>query len=39
MIYTREELDRSSGRLVDFSIGDWITVTELGRRYGVGNER
>lgn len=36
MLYTREILDRSTGHLVTVSIGDWITVTELGERYGVG---
>lgn len=36
MIYNREILDRSTGKLAIVPIGDWITVTELGNRYGVG---
>ena len=39
MLYSREVLDRSTGRLVNVSIGDWITVTELGQRYGVGSRK
>jgi hypothetical protein len=34
--YVTEELDRSTGDLVAISLGDWITVTELGESYGVG---
>jgi hypothetical protein len=36
MNYTSETLDRSTGELVSESLGDWITVTELGARHGVG---
>ena len=35
MLYTQEALDRTTGHLVQVSLGDWITVTELGQRYGV----
>lgn len=37
MEYLREVLDRRTGRLETKSIGDWITITELGQRYGVGS--
>lgn len=36
MEYLQETLDRATGRLTTRSIGDWITVTELGERYCVG---
>lgn len=36
MEYHHEVLDRATGRLETKSIGDWITVTELGQRHGVG---
>jgi hypothetical protein len=36
MEYFREVIDRASGELATVSLGEWITVTELGRRYGVG---
>jgi transcriptional regulator with XRE-family HTH domain len=36
MEYTAEQLDRSSGDMVKVSLGNWITVTELGEKYGVG---
>ena len=36
MEYTTELLDRATGRLQTQSLGDWITVTELGLRHGVG---
>jgi hypothetical protein len=36
MEYHQEVLDRATGRLETKSIGDWITVTELGQRHGVG---
>lgn len=39
MQYTEEALDRSTGELVTRSIGDWITVTELGELYGVSRIR
>lgn len=39
MEYTREILDRATGRLVEVSIGDWITVTEFGLRHGVGEKK
>jgi hypothetical protein len=39
MLYTREILDRSTGQLNTVLIGDWITVTELGKRHGVGERR
>ncbi|MBM1172152.1 hypothetical protein [Microvirga arabica] len=39
MHYTTEVLDRSTGDLKEVSLGNWITVTELGERYGVGNKK
>lgn len=36
MEYTGSILDRSTGELVTISLGDWVTITELGTRYGVG---
>lgn len=36
MEYRHEVLDRATGRLEAKSIGDWITVTELGQRHRVG---
>lgn len=39
MEYTHEELDRATGELETKSLGNWITVTELGERYGVGPRR
>jgi ribosomal protein S25 len=36
MNYTAETLDRATGELKEVSLGNWITVTELGERYGVG---
>lgn len=39
MEYHQEVLDRATGRLETKSIGEWITVTELGERYGVGPKR
>jgi hypothetical protein len=39
MHYTAEVLDRSTGNLKEVSLGEWITVTELGERYGVGNKK
>lgn len=36
MNYYHETLDRSTGDLVSVSLGDFITVTELGEQYGKG---
>jgi len=36
MHYTAEVLDRATGDLKEVNLGDWITVTELGEKYGVG---
>jgi ribosomal protein S25 len=36
MNYTAETLDRTTGELKEVSLDNWITVTELGERYGVG---
>jgi hypothetical protein len=36
MNYTTETLDRTTGEFKEVSLGNWITVTELGERYGVG---
>lgn len=39
MEYFRDDLDRRTGDLVRRSLGDWITITELGKLYGAGNKR
>jgi hypothetical protein len=39
MEYTSEILDRSTGDLVTVSLGDWIPITELGKRNGVGKKQ
>lgn len=39
MQYHQEVLDRATGRLETKSIGDWITVTEVGQRHGVGPKK
>ena len=39
MEYVAEVLNRSTGDLEEVSLGEWITVTELGERYGVGRNR
>lgn len=36
MEYFQEVLDRRTGELQNRRIGDWITISELGLRYGVG---
>lgn len=36
MEYFDEVLDRKTGELTKVSMGDWITLTELGSLYGVG---
>lgn len=36
MEYTQDVLERSSGELVSRSLGDWITITEVGEQFGVG---
>lgn len=36
MEYHSEALDRTTGHLETRSIGNWITVTELGRKHGSG---
>lgn len=36
MEYKNEVLDRRTGELVSVSIGDWITISELGSHYDVG---
>jgi len=36
MLYVQETLDRQTGRLATNTIGEYITVTELGDKYGVG---
>jgi hypothetical protein len=36
MEYTTETLDHSTGELKEISLGNWITVTELGELYRVG---
>lgn len=39
MLYVQETLDRQTGSLATDTIGDYITVTELGNKYGVGPKR
>jgi len=39
MHYTAEVLDRATGDLKEVSLGEWITVTELGELYGVGRRK
>lgn len=39
MEYTQELLDRKTGELATISLGDWITLTELGELYGVGRRQ
>jgi hypothetical protein len=39
MYYTTEVLERATGDLKEVSLGEWITVTELGTQYGVGNRK
>jgi hypothetical protein len=39
MHYTTEQLDRSTGELHLASLGEWITLTELGKQYGVGERK
>lgn len=39
MEYTREALDRSTGELIVESIGEFLTITEIGQHYGVGARR
>jgi len=39
MEYHQEVLDRATGRLEAKSIGEWITVTELGEKHGVGTKK
>lgn len=39
MEYHQEVLDRATGRLETKSLGEWITVTELGTSYGVGSKK
>lgn len=39
MLYVQETLDRQTGRLATNTIGEYITVTELGKKYRVGPKR
>lgn len=39
MEYHRDQLDRATGEVLRVSIGDWITLTELGDLKGVGPRR
>lgn len=38
MIYERESLDRNTGEL-QTSFEEWITITELGKRYSIGSKK
>src|SRR3569623_592663 len=39
MEYVSETFDRRMGDAVVVSIGNWITITELGEKHGVGARR
>jgi hypothetical protein len=39
MEYTTERLNRATGDMEEIRDGDWITVTELGKKYGAGRNR
>ncbi|MEY9604618.1 hypothetical protein AB7M74_000162 [Bradyrhizobium japonicum] len=39
MLYVQETLDRQTGLLATNTIGEYITVTELGHKYRVGPKR
>jgi hypothetical protein len=39
MLYTAEQLDRTTGDLIVVDLGNWITVTELGKQYGLGEKK
>jgi hypothetical protein len=39
MEYVQDVLNRKTGKLDRTSLGDWITITELGERYGLGNRQ
>jgi hypothetical protein len=39
MLYTTEQLDRTTGDLIIVDLGNWITVTELGKQYGLGEKK
>ncbi|WP_404292414.1 hypothetical protein ACD578_08950 [Microvirga sp. RSM25] len=39
MLYTAEQLDRSTGDLRIVDLGNWITVTEFGQQYGLGPKK
>ncbi len=36
MEYFKEIIDRSTGEVTRISLGDWITSSELGKRFGAG---
>lgn len=39
MLYSTDTLDRATGELVSTSLGEWLTITEVGRRHGSGPRR
>ncbi|MDX0701996.1 hypothetical protein GOD03_17310 [Sinorhizobium medicae] len=39
MEYTQQILDRTTGELVVVSIGEWMTITELGNLHGIGSRK
>lgn len=39
MEYQTIELDRTTGELVEIPLGDWLTISEVGERHGVGRKR
>ena len=39
MLYSTNTLDRATGEMVSTSLGEWLTVTEVGRLHGAGPRR
>jgi hypothetical protein len=39
MLYTTEELDRTTGDLRIVNLGNWVTVSELGKQFGLGAKK
>src|SRR4051812_14657644 len=39
MLYVQETLDRQTGHLATNTIGEYVTITELGNKYRVGPKR
>ena len=39
MLYKSEVFDRKTGEVIEVELGEWMTVTELGERLGVGRRK